>query len=160
MSKQILKPNFSTPFYCSECKKIRGLDVDETGLNTSHESLMWNSFQMCSRCYSFKRDFPEQTTKNIELWQKQLEEKEQKIQQQIASRKYRVFFEDVNPKIGNSNFVNTLSNVEFFRYGIEAGGISIIHSKELVNEKTAQRVTKLISNKNIKSWYEEENASS
>jgi len=147
------------PFFCPRCDEIRGTENKGTCMQSSpHEELMWKSFGMCSACYLFSRDNPEQTTINQKRWKEKKEKEQQEAQILKNATKYRVYFED-NTKFGRSSYVNSFSPIEFGKYAFPYEGQETtlaVKSKSKVTLEEAEKIVALIKSKEIEAWYIEE----
>jgi len=166
----------SPPMFCTKCQEIRGVDdEDRTVMSSTPERLYWNSFEMCGQCYLFLRDYPLDVEVNRKSYQQKIKVKEEQIQKEIESRKFRVCFVEKSDKLLNSDFINSISKVKFRRYPQEiideckdfnrcptfndwcnCKGLLITKSKELVSEEIAKDVVIFIKSKGIYSWFEKE----
>jgi len=147
----------SPPMFCTKCQEIRGVgDEDGTVMGSTPERLYWNSFEMCGRCYLFLRDHTSDAETNKKLYKQKIKIKEEQIQREIDSKKFRIYFVEKSDKLLNSDFINSVSKVKFHRYPVEKNNKLITKSKELVKEEIAQGIVTLILSKDIYSWYERE----
>jgi len=144
------------PSFCPRCQEIRGVDEGGSNMASSTQALMWHSFGMCGECYLFNRDYPEQAEKNKKLFLERRAEKERKAVEAVSARRFRVYFLEVNEMLRNTDFINTLSTVKFAKYpDFHKRGLAT-KAKDLIDEQRAKDLVKLIQDKGIESWYEEE----
>jgi hypothetical protein len=144
-----LVPNFGVPLFCPRCEELRNVDpeTDATGLNTPHESLTYESFQMCSICYALTKDNPEQVEANKKAYHDRLVIKESKIEAEVKSKRFRVWIKGDYHK-----YVESIVGKPFFSWTERSGQ----KCKVLLTEAEAKQMVETITSKNIDCWIEEE----
>ena len=144
-----LAPNFTTPFFCPTCEEIRGVDpeTEATGLTSPHESLMFESFQMCTACHQLMKEHPEQVEANKQEFKRKLIEKEKLIAEKVGAKRFRVWIDGDFGK-----YVESITGKPFFNFEVNGN----YKCKSLLDEEEARRTVETIMNKNLKAWIEEE----
>ncbi len=146
----------SVPNFCPRCEEIRGNIDGGTNMGRSVQALMWKSFGMCSECYMFQRDHPEDAKKNQQLFAERRAAKERAAIEAVEARRFRVYFLEVNERVRNTDFVNSICPIKFAKYpDFHKRGLAT-KAKELVDEQRANEIVQLIKSKGIESWFEKE----
>lgn len=142
------------PFFCPECSRIRGTPETQRTLLVFHESLMYDSFEMCSACYYLQKNHPEEVKANIEKYDtaKRLVEEQKKAEED--AKQFQVFF--VDTKFSSVKFINNITKpYEFGSVELERDGFERVKKlKKKVNEEVAKQLYDLITSKELKVWYE------
>jgi len=150
----------SVPRFCTRCEEIRGNMDGGSNLASSPQHLMWHSFKMCSECYVFQRDHPEEAAANMKRYAEDKAAREKAANEAVLAMRFRVYFLETNPALRNSDFVNSISPVKFNKFpGFIIRGKAEVYgtkSKVLVNEDKAKEVVELLKSKGLEAWYAED----
>jgi len=150
-------PSYSTPWFCTKCEQIRGVPEDEaTLLNTAPQGLSWNSFEMCTECYTFSQQYPDKVEENKKAFQERERQKAEAIKAKIERTVWRVCLEEENPRMPTGDYAKSISGLDFTKYPIETERGYVTKSRELVELDQAEQAVNILQNKGLSAWYESE----
>lgn len=143
------------PFFCPQCPRIRG--IGGATLLVGPETLMYDSFGMCTACYYFDKD---EAQKNIQQYEQLKQEKQQQRDLEESKKIYTVYCEDSSVFGSSTIFFNKIiqkidKSLQFSTATETRNGCEhVVKLRTKVNEETAKKIVELLSEKNTKCWYE------
>lgn len=143
------------PNFCPKCEEIRADLSGGTPMANTPQTLSFKSFGMCTQCYLFQRDHPEEAEANSEAFQKkQAEIKEQKLEAFKAHR-FRVYLLEVNERLPNSPYAASVTNTKFTKYPSKTSKGVANHTIPLLTKEEAESIVETLLSKSLTCWYDD-----